>query len=160
MNFSKEDRESVTSLVVLVISIVFFIATMQIPIKNNENFMQSAKIFPLIISCIMLALSLIYVISSFRKSGKLGLEKIKNGTISFLKSSEVRRTALSVLLVGIFIFLGVAKGRFYISCAIFMAFILLMYVRRVKPWISILAVIVFITALYFIFHKLFMVQLI
>lgn len=159
MKMTKEDREVITSLVVLGISIFLFVMTLQIPIKN-ETFLQSAKVFPLIISSVMLLLSVIYVINSLRKGGRIQFDKIKNSAVAFVKSPEVRRVALAVFFVAIYIFFGVAKGRFYICSAIFMLFILLVYVRRIKPWISIVAALAFTAACYLLFFKVFMVQLV
>lgn len=158
MKMSKENREVITSTMVLLLSIALCIASGRITIKN-ETYTQSARIFPQIISGVMVLLSTLYVISSWRRSRDLTWERVKNSAAAFVRSKETRRILLAILLVGVYIFLGVQKGRFYISSLIFMLVILLIYVRKIKPWIAILASALFIAGCWLLFFKLFSVQL-
>lgn len=158
MKMSKENREVITSAAVLLISVLLWIASARIVIKN-ETYTQSARIFPQIVSSVLVLLSVLYLASSLKKSTDLTWSRIKNSASAFVKSKETRRIFLAILLVGIYIFLGVQRKRFYISSLIFMLVILLVYVRRSKPWISILGSVAFIGACWLIFYQLFAVQL-
>ena len=160
MKLTKEAREAITSLIVLLIAIGLFVYSFFIPIKN-EKYIQSARVFPNIVTGILVILSVLYVISSFRKvNGGLTWEALKGSLSAFAHSKEVRNIVLAMLLVLIYILFGVKKGRFYISSAIFITAIMLLYVRRVKPWISVLAALCFVGLSYLIFFKIFMVQLV
>lgn len=158
MKMSKENREVLVSAVVLLISIALCISSSRIVIKN-ETYTQSARIFPQIVSSVLVLLSALYMASSLKKSTDLTWTRIKGSAKEFIHSKETRRILLAIVLVGIYIFLGVQRKRFYISSLIFMLVILLVYVRRSKPWVSILGSVAFIGLCWLIFYQLFAVQL-
>ena len=160
MKLTKAAREAITSLVVLLIAIGLFIYTFFIPIKN-EKYIQSARVFPNIVAGVLLILSILYVIASFRKiDTRISLDAFKGSFSAFIHSKDVHNIVLAIFLVLIYVLFGVKKGRFYISSAIFIAAIMLLYVRRLKPWISVLTALGFVGLAYLIFFKVFMVQLV
>ena len=158
MKMSKENREVIISVAVLLLSVGLCISSSRIVIKN-ETYVQSARIFPQIVSSVMVLLSTFYVISACRKSGKFTWGACKASLIEFVRSKETRRICLAILLVGVYIFLGVQKKRFYLSSLVFMLVLLLVYVRKSKPWISVLGAVAFIGCCWLIFYRLFAVQL-
>jgi len=159
MKLSKENRETVISIGTLLLSIWLFIYGSNIPIRN-ETFLESARIFPMIVTGIMVLLSLAYVIISVKKSGLVPFEQIKGSVKEFFNSSETRRIFLVILFICIYIFIGVHDGRFYICSVLFVSAMMLLYVKRLKPWVSIIAAIAFVGCLYLLFNKVFMVPII
>lgn len=116
-------------------------------------FIRSAAIFPGIISIVFTILSAIYVINSFKQGGKLTLSTLS--VREYLKNETNRGVLKAILLVAAFVFIGVPYISFYISGAILMIFVLLVYVKRVKPIYSIGASLATVAAIYLIFNKVF-----
>ena len=160
MTLNKKDRESIVSLIVFVVSLLIFIYTLTIPVKAGETFSQSAKIFPLIVSSAMLFLSVCYMVTSFLKSGKVGIEKVKNSLIASYKSTEARRTVGSILFVAALVFLGVFRGRFFICSSIFMLIGMFLYIKRGKWWLKVIGTFAFIAMCYLLFYTVFHIPLI
>ena len=159
MNFGKENREAVTSIVVFIISVGLCAYSCTIPIRN-ETYVQSARNFPQIISSVMALLSTLYVIAAFRRRQDLTWGRFRQCVKTFLKAESTRRIMAAIVLIGIYIFLGVQKGRFYISSLLFMIVALSLYARRVKPVVAVLAAAAFIGCCWLLFYRIFGIQLI
>ena len=159
MKFEKENREAITSIVVFVISVALCIYSCMIQIKN-EGYLQSARIFPQIISSLMVLLSTLYMVSSLRKSNGLTFNRFCACTKNFFAAGSTRRIASAIALVGIYIFLGVQKGRFYICSLIFMIVSLFIYTKRVKPLTIVFSSAAFVGFCWLLFYKIFAIQLV
>jgi hypothetical protein len=153
VNLSAKDKDVVisASLILLSLYMVYLSATIDI----RGSFVQSAAIFPLMVSVCMTQLCIVYFIDSLRKGGRPTPDKIRSSFLSLFKESCNRRVLLAILFVGIFIFFGVTYTSFYVSGAVFMAFIILLCVRKLHFIVSIATTVVFVGLMYLVFNRLF-----
>jgi len=154
---TKDDKELILSSILVVFGLYITYLSLNIDIKSD--FVESAAIFPLIISVSFTLFSSIYFIKSLKSGGKLNIQEIKKSLISVYKEPYNQQVFLAVVLVAVYIFIGVRYLGFYISSFIFMSVIMIKFVRRVKIIISLLSSLLVTVVIYLIFSELFRIPI-
>ena len=136
MHFSKDEKNTLVSIICLLVAIGIFISAFFIPTRGR--FIQSARLMPLIITSLMLVLSILLFIRNVRKACP-GPGLIWNVAKSTFSNSENNRVTLSIGICGFYCFIAVPYIGFYISSFTLILLISLFYVRRLNPLLAILA---------------------
>ena len=157
MKLEKEEKELLIGICTFVISAFFLWQSWGISLSRYK-FIDSARIFPVIISSIMCLLSLGYSIRFYRRCGWIPMAKIAGSAKAFIKDPVVRGTVKAIVMVGVFYGLAAAKGRFYLGSAIFIIFVSSTYVKGNPLW-RIIGTLIFIIGSYLLFYRSFHVQL-
>lgn len=157
MKLEKEEKELLIGLSALAVSAFLLAQSWVIPLSRYK-FIDSARVFPVIISVIMCLISLAYIIRSYRRCGWVPLPKIVGAAKTFVKDPLVRGTACAIAMIGVYYWAAAAKGRFYIVSAIFVIFVSCAYVKGNPLW-RIVGSLLFIIGSYFLFYRGFHVQL-
>ena len=155
MRLSKEERETLVSAIVLLISLFFFFSVFWIP---HREILQSPRLMPHIITSIMVLLSIVYFIRSARQ-GVPNPAKIAGSFKGVLASSQWRNIFVSIAMISLFIFLGIPFLGFYISSFIFMSVVIIYFLRSLHFLLSILISLCLTAALYGIFQVAFMLNI-
>jgi len=150
MQMNKQEKESVISAVLLLISLFFFVSCFSI--NNKGTIMQSARLLPVITCCMMILISSASLIKNVRTAGFPAPAKIWGSIKASVQDPKAQQTLFTILVVSIYIFLGIPFLGFYISSFILMAFIVVYCVRRIKPLYGILIALGLTLALYLLFR--------
>ena len=158
MQLTKEERETVSSFFCVLLALTFLRLCFLIPSRGNV--LQSARLMPLIITILLLFLSVIYFIRSLikaRPSPQKLAASLKNAITA---SKELKGIFLSISLVAIYIFAGIPLLGYYISSALLISFIGILFLRKRLHWGICLAVGLALTGLlYLIFSVAFRIPL-
>lgn len=146
---TKEQKESLISLVLLVISVALFCSVFLI--NNKGTVMQSARLLPFMTTGLMILLSGAGLIRNLRRGGFPSFSVWTGAVKAWFQDAKIRNELIGIVIVAIYIFLGIPFLGFYISSAILIAFIALFYVRRIKPVFSILIALALTAVLYLVF---------
>ncbi|KJS88342.1 MAG: hypothetical protein JM58_00780 [Peptococcaceae bacterium BICA1-8] len=154
---TKDDKEFILSSILVVFGLYITYLSLNIDVKSD--FVESAAIFPLIISVSFTLFSSIYFIKSLKSGGKPNIQEIKKSLISMYKEPYYRQVSFAIALVAVYIFIGVTYLSFYISSFIFMSVILILFVKRVKVIVSLLSSLLVTAVIYLIFSELFRIPI-
>ena len=135
MHFSKDEKNTLVSIICLVIAIGIFISVFLIPARGRM--IQSARLMPLIICSLMLGLSILLFIKNVRKACP-GPGLIWGVLKSTFSDKETNQVTLSIVICGFYCFVAVPYIGFYISSFTLILLISLFYVRRLNPILAIL----------------------
>ena len=157
MKLEKEEKELLIGVCAFIVSAFLFGQSSVISLSRYK-LIESARIFPLLVSSLMCILSIAYVIRSYRRCGWVPMAKIAGAFKTFCKEPLTQGTVKAILLVGVYYWLAAAKGRFYIVSTLFIVFISCVYVKGNPIW-RIVGTLGFIVGAYFLFYRGFHVQL-
>jgi len=155
MRLSKEERETLVSVIVLLISLFFFFSVFLIPYRQ---ILQSPRLMPHIITTVMVILSFLNFIRSVRKGIPTPAKMLGSFKV-VLASSEWRNTFFAIFLIALFIFAGIPLLGFYVSSFIFMSITIIFYLRRLHFVFAILISLALTAVLYGIFQMAFMLNI-
>jgi hypothetical protein len=158
MNLNNKDKDTLIAIILLAFGICVTYLSLKIEIKKYA-FIESAASFPLLLSIIFTLLSIVYLITSVKKGGKVTFQKIWHSLKSNAINQYNKRIIFALSIISLLIFVGVPYLGFYLSGLVFFIFILIVYVPKINPIFSILLGAVFIALLYLIFSLLFQLQI-
>ncbi len=154
---SKEDRDLVSALCVLLLGVGTLWLSMTLPMRGD--FIESPGIFPGLMSAILLLLGLAFVARSWLRGGRVRMAPLIGGILPLFASQESRPLILGILFPAVYVFLGIPLIGFYISSAIFMTVMFYCYVTRWRRWVFLPLSLAITITLYLIFNRLFQSQI-
>lgn len=158
MTLNRHDKDLLIAIILLLFGLSFIYLSLQIDVKKYD-FIESAASFPFLLSSIFTILSMAYLISSLKKGGKVTFLKTWQSLIYSLRDENNKKVLTAILIISLFIFIGVPYIGFYISGILLMISILIVYVPRVKPLLSIILSACYVGLIYLIFALLFKLQI-
>lgn len=134
------------------------------PPYRIQNFSISPAMLPVVLGCVLIALSIILFVKSF--AGEKGFGKIfiarmvtfKDAFFVAIKTEGVRKMIIGVIMMAVLIFGFMGRIPFVIGGIIFM-FALMMYLRASKWWICLLCSIGSMALIYLLFSVIFRIPL-
>ncbi len=158
MRLTKEDKDVLIYSVLMIITIVLFVLTLQIK-ERGASLMESPRLLPYITEGFMFLLSAGGIIQSLRKNGRPTPAKIKGSFQATVADKEVRQTVLAIAIVAVYILLGIPYLGFYLSSGLLVFGITVGYVRHIKPYWAIPIALAVTGVLYLIFAVAFGMRL-
>jgi hypothetical protein len=158
MKLTSNDKEVLAGFVLMLFG-VYFIWTSAM-IKGEEEFFESAGIFPLIVSGIFTLLSAIHMCVSLFKGGHPTVDKISISIRLMLKNEGFREVMLAIGIVALYIFVGATFVSIYLAGAILIFGILRGFVRRIRLVVSLAVTCGLVAAMYLVFTVMFKMPII
>lgn len=158
ISLNKEDREVLIYIILLLIDTFLLISIFSIN-QRGSFIAESPRLLPFIVVGCLFVLCTIGLIKSILAKGRPTLQKIKGSLMTVTSSKLSRQTALAVLIVMVYIFLGIQFLGFYLSSFLLICGICLLYVRHIKPYFCIIISLGLVGLLYVIFNIAFHLHL-
>lgn len=154
---SEQDKEFLVAYLILIAGLYVCIASFTMP--SRGGLAESPGIFPGIMGVTLLILGFAYALRAKRHGGNFKLNQLGRLFISMFAAGQNKQICLAILFVSVYVFLGVPFLGYYYSSALFMAVMFLIYVKRTRPWVSVITSISLALFLYLVFNKLFMLPI-
>ena len=158
MRLTQEDKNVLVYSVLMLITLALFALTFSIN-PRGSSIMESPRLMPFIVEGCMLLLSAAGIVKSVKNSGRLSLGKIKGSFLAAVADKEVRRIALAIGIVAVYVLLGIPYLGFYASSGLLILGITLGYLKSIKPWWAMLIAVGITALLYLIFAVAFGIRL-
>jgi hypothetical protein len=149
------DKDLMASILLLLVGLFFAVESLRIDYRGP--FQLGPGMFPFLCAVILVLLSLVYLIRSLKRGGRVsGFRQIFKDIVLL---QENRRILLAIAMVAFFIFVGVAYISYYATAAVFLFLMGYKFVSRYKIWHSIIFSSVVPLVIYLIFNKIFSIRL-
>lgn len=156
MQLTKEEKNTVISFVLVLVSIFAFSSVFLIPTRGR--LVQSARLMPYIITITMFLLSFSYFVRCLLKA-RPGPIKVARAAFAGLCEPAMKAQLLSIAIIALYVFVLVPYIGYYISSVALIMFISLAYVRRIPAWISIVSSVAVTAFFYVVFYMVFRIPL-
>lgn len=157
MRLKKEDSETLVYAGFTVITLIALFSVFQI--RDRGSISESPRLLPLLVVVLMFVLSISGLIHSLRKKGAPTPGKIWESVKQAAENRQNRGVVWSICIVSLYIFVGIPLLGYYVSSFLVTLFICLVYVKRVKPIVSLLYSVLLTAGLYAIFAVAFQLSL-
>jgi len=143
---------------------VFFlglaVSWLSFTLPMRGEFIESPGIFPGLMGLLLILFSVILIVKSMMKGGRVHWAQWGREVMPFLASPENRPILLGIILPAVYIFAGIPLIGFYPATALFLTIMFYLFVQRWRRWLLFLPVAVALTGLlYLIFNILFQLQI-
>jgi hypothetical protein len=159
MKIGSSTKDLLSGIVLLALNIFLYMQISEIR-WGNPQFVYSAAFLPLTANILLSVLVVALIGKSIAKGGaRVKLAEFGGAIKNGVKTAEFRTVGIAIVTIFLLIWVAMPLLGFWISGAIYMLFILLFFVKKFKPWVSIIVTAVSLAVIYGIFNLIFMVPL-
>jgi len=118
---NRKHLDFVTSIVLSIVAAYVILDSIRMTIDSGEVLYYSPGLMPLILGCGLLVCTVGLFFRSIKDKGlSKNLEDLKQGISAFVKSDVVKKTAIGLIIMGIYVFVLLERLHFVIASLIFL----------------------------------------